>query len=55
MLIPTAAAAFDAALLGLIKDARPDLSALAPCAAEIPPSCIAAIKYAKSFTSPPSC
>ena len=55
ILIPTAAAALDAALLGLIKDASPDLSALAPCAAEIPPSCIAAMKYAKSFTSPPSC
>ena len=41
--------------VGLIKDARPDLSALAPSDALIPPSFIAVIKKAKSFTSPPSC
>ena len=39
--------------VGLIRDARPDLSALAPCAALTPPSFIAAIKKARSLTSPP--
>ena len=45
----------DAFVVGLINAARPDLSALAPSDALIPPSFIAAIKNAKSFTSPPSC
>ena len=40
---------------GLIKDARPDLSALAPSDALIPPSFIAVRKNARSSTSPPSC
>ena len=40
---------------GLIKDARPDLSALAPSDALIPPSFIAVRKNAKSSTDPPSC
>ena len=40
---------------GLIIDARPDLSALAPSDALIPPSFIAVIKNARSSTDPPSC
>ena len=40
---------------GLINDARPDLSALAPSDALIPPSFIAVRKNARSSTSPPSC
>ena len=40
---------------GLIMEARPDLSALAPSDALIPPSFIAVIKNARSSTSPPSC
>ena len=43
-----------ALVVGLIKDARPDLSALAPSDALIPPSFMAVRKNAKSFTSPPS-
>ena len=42
-------------MLGLINDARPDLSALAPSDALIPPSFIAVKKNARSSTSPPSC
>ena len=41
--------------VGLISDPRPDLSALAPSEALMPPSFIAAIKNVKSFTSPPNC
>ena len=44
-----------ALLVGLISDAKPDLSALAPSDALIPPSFMAVIKNAKSLTSPPSC
>ena len=39
--------------VGLIKDARPDFRALAPSDALIPPSFIAAMKKARSLTSPP--
>ena len=39
--------------MGLIKEARPDFNALAPCSAETPPSCIAARNTAISCTSPP--
>ena len=46
---------FDAFSDGLIKEARPDLSALAPSDALIPPSFIAVRKNARSSTSPPSC
>ena len=45
----------DAFLLGLIMDARPDLSALAPSDALIPPSFIAVRKNVRSSTLPPSC
>ena len=41
--------------VGLINDARPDLSALAPSDALIPPSFIAVKKNARSSTDPPSC
>ena len=44
-----------ALLVGLIRDARPDFNAFAPSDALIPPSFMAAMKNAKSFTSPPSC
>ena len=54
-LIPKAASISDALPVGLINAARPDLSALAPSDALIPPSFIAAMKNVKSFTSPPSC
>ena len=54
-LIPNSSACLLAAFDGLIKDARPDFKALAASAAPTPPSCIAAIKNAKSFISPPSC
>ena len=54
-LIPSFAAASDAALDGLIKDARPDFNAFAPCSALIPPSFIAVRKNARSSTLPPSC
>ena len=40
---------------GLIKDARPDLSAFAPSDALMPPSFIAVRKNARSSTFPPSC
>ena len=53
--IPSPSSILDALSDGLIKDARPDLSALAPCAALIPPSFIAVKKNARSSTSPPSC
>ena len=49
---PTKSEAF---WLGLIKDARPDFSALAPSDALIPPSFIAVRKKDRSLTSPPSC
>ena len=49
---PSIPAAF---LDGLINDARPDLSALAPSDALIPPSFMAVRKNARSSTSPPSC
>ena len=42
-------------VLGLIKDASPDLRAFAPSDAFTPPSFIDVIKNAKSFTSPPNC
>ena len=45
----------EALLVGLIRDARPDLSALAPSEALMPPSFIAVRKNARSSTSPPSC
>ena len=41
-------------LLGLIKDAKPDFNAFAPCSALTPPSCIAAKNTVKSFTLPPN-
>ena len=55
MLTPRPASILDAFSDGLIKDARPDLSALAPSDALIPPSFIAVRKNARSSTSPPSC
>ena len=55
MFIPIPANIADAFSVGLISAAKPDLSALAPSDAFTPPSFIAAIKNAKSFTSPPSC
>jgi hypothetical protein len=55
MLTPKPANISLAFLLGLINDARPDLSALAPSDALIPPSFIAVKKNAKSSTDPPSC
>ena len=54
-LIPYEASMSAALPVGLISAASPDLSALAPSDALIPPSFIAAIKNVKSFTSPPSC
>ena len=53
--IPYPASISDAFLVGLINAARPDLSALAPSDALIPPSFIAVRKNAKSSTLPPSC
>ena len=41
--------------VGLIRDARPDLSAFAPSDALTPPSFIADRKNARSLTSPPNC
>ena len=41
--------------VGLISEARPDLRALAPSDALIPPSFMAVRKKARSSTSPPSC
>ena len=55
ILIPKAPINFAALSDGLIKDARPDLSALAPSDALIPPSFIAVRKNARSSTVPPSC
>ena len=55
MLIPRPASISLAFLDGLIIEARPDLSALAPSDALIPPSFIAVMKNAKSSTDPPSC
>ena len=54
-LIPKPASIADTFLVGLIIAARPDLSALAPSDALIPPSFIAVRKKARSSTSPPSC
>ena len=54
-LIPKLCKNCDAFCDGLIKDARPDLMALAPSDALIPPSFIAVRKNARSLTSPPSC
>ena len=54
-LIPKPLSISDALPVGLISAARPDLRALAPSDALIPPSFIAAMKKVKSFTSPPSC
>ena len=53
--IPRPPSILDAFSDGLIKDARPDLSALAPSEALMPPSFIAVRKNARSSTSPPSC
>ena len=53
MLIPKSESIPLAFLVGLIIEARPDLSALAPSDALMPPSFIAVIKNAKSLTSPP--
>ena len=53
--IPNPASISLAFLVGLINDARPDLSALAPSEALIPPSFMAVKKKARSSTSPPSC
>ena len=55
MFTPSPAKNFDAFSDGLINDARPDLSALAPSDALIPPSFIAVRKNARSSTFPPSC
>ena len=55
ILIPRSESIPAAFLDGLIKDARPDLSAFAPSDALMPPSFIAVIKNAKSSTLPPSC
>ena len=55
MLIPISISIALAFLVGLIRDARPDLSALAPSDALIPPSFIAVKKNARSSTSPPNC
>ena len=55
ILIPSPASISAAFLEGLIIEARPDLSALAPSDALIPPSFIAVMKNARSSTSPPSC
>ena len=55
ILIPRPASISDAFLEGLIIDASPDLSALAPSDALIPPSFIAVRKNARSSTDPPSC
>ena len=55
ILIPRSASIAAALSDGLIKDASPDLSALAPSDALIPPSRIAVRKNARSSTLPPSC
>ena len=55
MFTPMPASMSLAFLLGLINDARPDLSALAPSDALMPPSFMAVKKNAKSSTDPPSC
>ena len=55
ILIPRLPINFAALSDGLINDARPDLSALAPSDALIPPSFIAVRKNARSSTEPPSC
>ena len=55
MLIPISASIAAAFSVGLIRDASPDLSALAPSDALIPPSRIAVKKNARSSTLPPSC
>ena len=55
MLIPRSARNSLVFFAGLIIEARPDLSALAPSEALIPPSFIAVIKNARSSTEPPSC
>ena len=55
MFTPKPARKSDAFLVGLIRDARPDLSALAPSDALMPPSFIAVRKKARSSTLPPSC
>ena len=54
-LIPKPFMNSDAFSVGLISDARPDLSALALSDALIPPSFMAVRKKARSSTSPPSC
>ena len=55
MLIPSFCKNSEDTFVGLIKEARPDLSALAPSEALTPPSFIAVRKNARSSTSPPSC
>ena len=55
MLIPRPARNSLVFFAGLIIEARPDLSALAPSDALIPPSFIAVMKNARSSTDPPSC
>ena len=55
ILIPNPASILLAVLVGLIRDAKPDLSAFAPSEALIPPSFMAVRKNAKSSTLPPSC
>ena len=55
ILIPISASIAVAFSVGLINDARPDLSAFAPSDALIPPSRIAVKKNARSSTLPPSC
>ena len=55
MLIPNPWSISEACLVGLMRAARPDLSALAPSEAFMPPSRIAVRKKVRSSTSPPSC
>ena len=55
MLMPNPCINSLAFALGLIIEARPDLSALAPSDALMPPSFIAVRKNARSSTLPPSC
>ena len=55
MLMPISARNSLVFFAGLMMDASPDLSALAPSDALIPPSFIAVIKNARSSTDPPSC